>query len=226
MASCDILGSGPCLQGKGATKKEARDVSPFKGIDLRVQGNVVVSAGSKTEVSLEGFGNLLPEITTEVMGSTLVIRSASCLEYDNEDVTIYVSLPDLDHIELKSAGTVRVQAVPSSQKLRLSVSGSGTLRYSGSANRISLLQTGSGEIELTGTAHYLESISSGSGKISGYFLQTDTAKAISTGSGHQHIWVTKVLDATVSGSGNIYYRGHPSSLTTYSSGSGKILNDN
>ncbi|WP_183906807.1 head GIN domain-containing protein [Rufibacter immobilis] len=226
LLSCDILGSGPCLEGSGSIKKEVRNVVAFKGVDMRIAGNVVITEGKAPEVSLESYSNLLKEIKTEVVNQTLVIRSESCLEYSNEEATVYITMPDIEHVELKSSGHVRVQAVPSSQKLRVGLSGSGTIHYLGSIARINLLHSGSGQITLEGFANHLETTLSGSGKIEGYFMNADTAKVLSSGSGIQQIWVNGTFDATVTGSGNIYYRGNPASISTYVTGSGKVVNGN
>ncbi|KAA3437963.1 DUF2807 domain-containing protein [Rufibacter hautae] len=193
---------------------------------MRIGGNVHVSAGSKFSVSVQSFANLLPEILTEVEGNALVIRSESCLEYADEDTNIYISLPDLKAAELKSSGSMRLQSVPSSGSLNISLTGSGSIRYIGSTDRIHVQNTGSGNVELEGFANHLETTLTGSGNIQGYFLHADTAKTKSTGSGFQKIWVDKILDATVTGSGNIYYRGYPYLVSTFTSGSGKVFNDN
>ncbi|AKQ45707.1 hypothetical protein TH63_08670 [Rufibacter radiotolerans] len=224
--SCDILGNGPCLEGKGTTKTETRDVPVFKGVDMRLPGNILISPGPTQGVSIKGFSNLLPEIITEVNGTTLVIRSQSCLEYTNSETTIEIKLPDLENVELKSSADVTVQAVPSSKKLRLSISGSGCLRYSGNIARLSLLHSGSGDIFLDGTANSLESTVSGAGRVKGYFMKADTGKIMLTSSGYQQVWANNYLDATTTGTGNIYYRGHPTTLITYSTSSGKVVNDN
>ncbi|WP_169788208.1 head GIN domain-containing protein [Rufibacter tibetensis] len=226
VTSCDILGSGFCIEGQGETKKEFRDVSAFKGVDLRLPGNVIITGGPKTEISIETFANLLPEITTELEGSTLVIRSESCLEFTNDEATIHISLPNIENVELKSSGQIRVQSVKSPKNLKLNLSGSGKIHYLGSTVKINALNSGSGDIVLEGFANTLETKVSGSGRMEGYSLNADSVRAVSTGSGHQYLWVSRVLDASVEGSGNIYFRGHPFLRTTITKGSGKVIDDN
>ncbi|WP_282597083.1 head GIN domain-containing protein [Rufibacter aurantiacus] len=224
--SCDILGNGPCQKGTGETKTEARDVASFKAVDMRIGGNVHVSAGSKVSVSVQSFANLLPEIMTEVEGNTLVIRSESCLDYADEETNIFITLPDITGAELKSSGQMRIQTVPSSGLLTIHLAGSGSIRYIGSADRINVQNSGSGIVDLEGFVNNLETTLTGSGSIQGYFLHADTAKTKTTGSGFQQIWVDKTLDATITGSGSIYYRGYPHLISTFTSGSGKVINDN
>ncbi|MBA9077912.1 MULTISPECIES: head GIN domain-containing protein [Rufibacter] len=226
LSACDILGDGPCLEGKGDVKAVTRDVSAFTGIDMRLPGNVHVVEGPVHSLTVETFHNLLPEIITEVVNNTLVIRSDACLEYFSNEATFYVSMPEIENVELKSSGEVRIVTVPSKNKLRLNLSGSGTIYYTGSTNSLNLLHSGSGDIVLVGNVGYIETLLSGSGRIQGYSMMTDTAKTVIAGSGYQQVWVSQVLDVSITGSGNLYYRGLPPSIVIYTSGSGKLINQN
>ncbi|WP_165864928.1 head GIN domain-containing protein [Rufibacter latericius] len=225
-SSCDILGDGPCITGSGPSKSERRDVAAFKGVDMRIGGNVYVTAGPRVEVKVESFSNVLPEISTKVEGGTLVISSGSCIEYADDETNVYISMPELEYASLKGSGIIRIQTVPSPKPLQLNLEGSGAIRYIGSADHIKVRNSGSGDIDLEGFVLNLETNQSGSGRVLGYFLHSDTAKVISSGSGYQQIWVDKVFDATVSGSGNVYYRGFPNLVSTLLTGSGRVINDN
>ncbi|GAA4299696.1 head GIN domain-containing protein [Nibribacter koreensis] len=219
------MGEGPCLVGSGAVKKEVRDLPPFSGVDLRIPGKVFIQAGPQ-RVTLETFQNISQEIKMEVVGSTLVINAANCLEYMDEEAKIYVYLPNVENVELKSSGQIYVQSVPSLGKLRLSLSGSGYLDYSGNPEELFVLHSGSGDVDLFGSAAYLETTLSGSGRLRGFPLAAESAKTTLTGSGYQQVWVKDRLDAIITGSGNIYYRGQPQLLTVYTTSSGKVINSN
>ncbi|MGV3538329.1 MAG: head GIN domain-containing protein [Rufibacter sp.] len=199
---------------------------PFTGVDLRLPGQVIISAGTKQTVSLETFSNLLPEIITEVVGNTLVIRSESCLEYSSDEAIFYVTLPTIENVELKSSGEVRIQGVPTTSKLTLNLSGSGTINYFGDTPTLNLLHSGSGDIVLLGSTNHLETLLSGSGRIQGFSLIAATAKTVLAGSGYQQVWVTESLDVSITGSGNVFYRGRPNLISSYLSGTGKLKDDN
>lgn len=225
-SSCDILDSGPCLEGKGARTTEHRATTSFTAIDMRLPGKIYVSPGNNFSVSIETFSNILPEIITEIAGNTLVFRSESCLEYSNPDAIIHITMPAIEGVELKSNGEVHLQSVPSQQILRLNLSGSGSIYYTGHTAKMNLLLSGSGDIELFGSASYLESTLSGSGRVLGFSLLAETVKTVLAGSGYQQVWATESLDATITGSGNIHYKGTPSLISTYTSGSGRLINSN
>lgn len=192
---------------------------------MRLPGHVYISYGLTHEVKVETFSNLQSEIITEIVGNSLIIRSESCLEYFNDEASFFITLPSLASVELKSSAEINLQNISSSQKLRLNLSGSGAINYTGSTSRLNVLHSGSGDVMLVGEADYLETTLSGSGRVQGYSLATDTAKTVLAGSGYQQVWVSKQLDATITGSGNIFYRGTPS-IVKYTPGSGLLVDSN
>jgi hypothetical protein len=144
----------------------------------------------------------------------------------DEEAKIYISMPDVESLELKSSGQVYVKSVPSSSKLRVSLSGSGLIDYTGNIKNLYVLHSGSGDIDLFGSTSYLETTLSGSGRVRGFSMASDTAKTILTGSGYQQVWVKDHFDVMITGSGNVYYRGQPPFLSLYTTSSGKLIDSN
>jgi hypothetical protein len=67
---------------------------------------------------------------------------------------------------------------------------------------------------------------SGSGNIyASNFLQNKVYITLS-GSGDTHISVTAYLDVTISGSGNVYYKGDPSVINKNITGTGQLIDEN
>jgi hypothetical protein len=103
------------------------------------------------------------------------------------------------------------------------VSGSGkvrlTLEASGDAD---FGVSGSGKIEASGSASRVKTSISGSGKILAANLETNSCQVRIAGSGDVEINVKNELDATITGSGNVRYRGNPSKVNSHSAGSGKV----
>ncbi|HEY4655968.1 MAG TPA: head GIN domain-containing protein [Cyclobacteriaceae bacterium] len=103
------------------------------------------------------------------------------------------------------------------------VSGSGNMRLVlGTTNEASFDITGSGRIEVSGSSNKMETSISGSGVLRGANFQTKTCEVRITGSGNVEIGVSDELDAHITGSGGVSYRGNPSKVNSHSSGSGKV----
>jgi hypothetical protein len=103
------------------------------------------------------------------------------------------------------------------------VSGSGkvilSLQASGNA---SFGVSGSGKIEASGSASRVKTSISGSGKVLAANLETNSCEVRITGSGDVEINVKEELDANITGSGSVRYKGNPSKVNTHAAGSGHV----
>ena len=82
--------------------------------------------------------------------------------------------------------------------------------------------SGSGKINAAGTASKVKVSISGSGKVLAADLETNTCDVRISGSGDVEINVKEALDANISGSGSVSYKGDPKRLNSHSAGSGKV----
>lgn len=150
------------------------------------------------------------------------------------------SVRDLD-LKVSGSGSLKMQ-IESSGEVEADVSGSGNLQLSGSSReidsdvsgsgRVVLDMTingeadfsisGSGRIEARGKAKQVNTAISGSGRVMGADLETNRCKIRISGSGGVEIHVLDELDANISGSGSVGYRGNPSKVNGSSSGSGRV----
>lgn len=82
--------------------------------------------------------------------------------------------------------------------------------------------SGSGEVKASGEADAVKAHISGSGKVLAANLQTQRCEVRISGSGDVEINVTEELDANISGSGSVSYRGSPKKINSHAAGSGKV----
>jgi hypothetical protein len=120
-----------------------------------------------------------------------------------QPMSVEVSVPSLDAVALSGSGVVTVEGV-AAEELVARLPGSGVLTVRGTAQRLDAALAGSGRLLL------------------GELVAQD-AKALVSGSGELEVHATRVLDATVSGSGTIAYRGDPATVTQQVTGSGAIF---
>lgn len=92
---------------------------------------------------------------------------------------------------------------------------------------VGLSNTGSGNltIDTPMATDHLEIQLMGSGNFSGFHLTTQTCQADMVGSGNCEITVLRSLDASLEGSGSLFYKGTPS-LEVETNGSGQVVNVN
>ena len=83
--------------------------------------------------------------------------------------------------------------------------------------------TGSGSVHLAGTIGDVAFVSTGSGGIHARELQAETAQARSTGSGGVELHASELVDAELTGSGDIHVWGSPDDRHTRVTGSGRVV---
>ncbi len=147
---------------------------------------------------------------------------------------------DLD-LNVSGSGTLQLE-VDANGAIGADVSGSGRIDFKGtcldldskvsgsgkvslaltSANKVEVGVSGSGKVVAKGNAKEIRTTISGSGEILAADLEVDKCEVRISGSGDVEINVKNELDATISGSGSVSYRGNPSHVNSHASGSGKV----
>ena len=146
------------------------------------------------------------------------------------------------NLEVKVAGSGSATLEVESADLDLSVAGSGDIRIKGRMKNIDTSVSGSGNIDLEadsdgnfsgtisgsgkinakGKARSADLSISGSGEVHAYGLTVAKCSARISGSGDVEVTATDDIDATISGSGSVTYKGDPKHVNSHSSGSGKV----
>jgi hypothetical protein len=147
---------------------------------------------------------------------------------------------DLD-LNVSGSGSLTLE-VDATGDLEADVSGSGDLDVKGKCRRFDSDVSGSGDVQLTlnitetadfgvsgsgkivasGTSHDVKASISGSGKVLAADMETSRCEVRISGSGDVEIGVKDELDANITGSGTIRYRGNPNKVNSHSSGSGHV----
>jgi hypothetical protein len=188
--------------GSGNIVSEDRS---FNGVftEIWVDGSidVMVKQGDSLKIVAKDYENLLPYLKTRISGSRLLVEYEDAwISRSKGEVT--VTLPRLTTIDI--AGSSDIGSI-------------GAFRFDDILVNIS----GSGNINLTGSAKKLNMRVSGSGDFNGFDMPIDTARLNITGSGSAQLNVSKILDVTISGSGDVIYKGDPS-VSSNIKGSGRV----
>lgn len=145
------------------------------------------------------------------------------------------------NLNVSGSGSLRLEAEVSGD-MKADVSGSGDIDLKGKCRDFSSNVSGSGKVRIdvavkeeadfgvsgsgkiyaSGTASRVKTSVSGSGKVLAADLQANSCNVRISGSGGVEINVKESLDANISGSGSVSYRGNPSKINSHSSGSGKV----
>ncbi|UII23060.1 head GIN domain-containing protein [Fulvivirga ligni] len=214
-----------CFTATLAQKKEERSVSDFKSVNLSTAGKVYVTQGNGYKVVLEGSNDVLKEVETEVRGSKLVIKKEGSGWFNwssDDDLTVYITMPSIEGLSVSSSGKIYGQNKFKTDDLRVSVSGSGKVQIQTSSDNVDISISGSGKVKLEGEANSVEASVSGSGDVmASDFKAKDYSVSIS-GSGSCEVYAEESIDARISGSGSVHYKGNPKKVNSKTAGSGSV----
>jgi len=220
--SCVDADYFPCLKPTGYVYEESRVTANFSSIDLSLHANAYVTWGPENTVAVVAAENLLDNISTHSNGNTLFIDNTQCLRTRTGDIEVFITTPDIESVTLSGSGNIYIDSYFESSYMELKVSGSGTINapelyYDYIRTTIS----GSGDLNLAGiTTNHNVSIS-GSGRVNAYDLLSARATVRISGSGDARLNVAQYIDASISGSGDLFYIGNPG-LKVSITGSGSI----
>lgn len=227
-----------------AQRTEVRDVNSFDEISYGISGNLYIKQGSSQSVELKGDSEDLEEVITEVRGGRLVIKNRSNNWFswtDRNKVDVYVTIKTLkgikvsgsgraygeskfktDYIDLSVSGAGRLELYADAGEMDISISGSGKMDLEGSARDLDVSISGSGGLNLEGEGTRTEISISGSGRVSAENFIAQSHRIRISGSGSCRIHADDEIDARISGSGSVYYKGDARKVNSHSSGSGKV----
>jgi len=204
-------------------QSEKRKVESFHAISMGVPGDLYITQGNQLSLEVKGDPDDLEDLVTEVRNQTLVIKyDRSGWNFGRDRVTIYVTTPEISEISLGGSGKVISENVLQSDELELDVSGSGKMELQVEADKIDASISGSGNITFSGEADEVQLTISGSGNLDGEDLMADRYHVRISGSGRSRIYVGDELEAEISGSGSVYYKGDPDRVISNVSGSGRV----
>ena len=214
-------GVGPVVRGSGDLIVEERVVSDFDRIMVEGSLDVIIRQGTAQFVEVEADDNLQPYIRTSVRGGQLRISNTRSFSSRN-DIKVYVTLTELDALEIRGSGNVFGETIIEGDDLYLEVDGSGDMDMELYYNEINSEINGSGNFRLSGET--LEQVVriNGSGDYRAAGLLSAEADISIRGSGNSIVSVSDYLRAEIRGSGDIIYYGNPD-VDSYINGSGDLI---
>ncbi len=217
---------GKRIKGNGNVVTVERSVGDYDAVALAGWFDVELVAGDEGELTLKGESNLLEYIKTEVKNGKLIVKveKGVNLKPSNWNSGIYITVPveAINSVTLSGSGDIVGKTTLKSDNFDTRISGSGDITLAIEAENVEATLSGSGDINLEGRATNLDIQVSGSGDIKAYELEAEFATVQVSGSADVKVTVNQSIDARVSGSGDISYRGNPKKIKSKSSGAGDI----
>lgn len=214
------------LQGSGLIVREARDLSEFSIVELSEKGDLFIEIGEENKLIVEAEDNFQEHLVAEIVNGTLNIHKMP------EQVTLVTDLPiryfltatSLEGLIVKNSGDVVVGEVIA-DRFSVKISGSGDVHLAGLyAADLEVSLTSSGDLTIDqGVVANQQIALTSSGEYDGRQVISQQSSARLSSSGSASLHVSEQLEADLSSSGNIYYRGQPEIQTRDASSTGRVL---
>ena len=213
------------IKGNGNTITQTRQTANYDKVSVSGSFDVQLVRGEEGEITLKGEENLLEHIEVYVKNNVLILKVKENINLSsswNKTITIEVPVIEITGVKLSGSGDISTQTTLKATDFNAAVSGSGDISLAIEATNLYVQISGSGDINLSGSADDLTVKVSGSGDVNAYDVAAQDATVTVSGSADVTLTVKGTLNAKVSGSGDIQYKGNPKKVVSKVSGSGDV----
>jgi hypothetical protein len=222
--SCIFTGNRP-IYGNHQLVDQQLAITDYDEISLNIPADVYYQqfSDSAPYLLIHTDENILASLDVQVKDKKLIISAKKDSIIKPTKLTIYTYSHNLQEVNVTGSGDIRLQGEVNARDFDLTISGSGSLiADSLVCEEIEAKITGSGNAKLTGASRKSSFTVTGSGDIHAFNYYVTHSKCKITGSGNIQVNAYEKLDATVTGSGDIYFQGTPQKMDTKVTGSGNI----
>jgi hypothetical protein len=176
--------------------------------------SVYITVKDLDAISVSGSGDLIGETKFTAADMDLNVSGSGSLK-------IEVDASGIMNVGVSGSGNVDLNG--KCRDYASNVSGSGKIVSAVTiGNRAEFTVSGSGRIVASGSANRVRTSVSGSGRVQAGSLVTNSCDVRISGSGDVEIEVRDELEANITGSGSVNYKGSPGKINSHTSGSGRV----
>lgn len=211
------------VSGNGKIRDENREISNIYEVRTSGSIDVEIRSGNNYSLKVQDDENLLPYVITEVDDGVLNVHYKDGYSILRDHAKVIITAPTLEKLSSSgSADITSVGIIKNSNQIEINTSGSGDINAQVDAPSIRVSGSGSGNITLSGRTKDFDCKISGSGDVKCANLKSENADVHVAGSSDVHVFASVTLKVSVTGSGDVYYGGNPSSPEIHITGSGTV----
>lgn len=208
----------------GARETAVRDVRDFESVVLATRGELVIAQGDREGLEVEARPEDLPSIVTEVNDGTLTIGwKGTGPSFSFRPPVFRLSARTITGLETRSSGTIAANRLRAGA-LRVSITSSGGIAIDSlAADTLDVRIVSSGSFRVAGRVGQQDVLLSSSGTYAAGGLASSTARVRVSSSGSATVRVSDSLEASVTSSGDLRYRGSPARVEGRPTSSGRLV---
>jgi hypothetical protein len=203
------------------SKTVERSVASFHYLMHKCSAEVFLTQGPEQSIKVEADEPIVNRVRTDVVAGRLVIWTVSNLEKALV-MKVYITVPKLDSIQTAGLGKLKGMNKFKGDKLYIQNKFDGDLEMDLDVGSLTVDMSAGGDIQLKGTARSLTLDHHGTGVFNAMNLQSAKATLNMKSTGTARVNVSETLNANISGSGGIQYKGNPATINKKLLGSGTL----
>lgn len=190
LVSCsEDFNDNNCISGQGSVINDTRDTQPFSIIDKSSTLDLMILRSDTERISVTAQENIQDLVTTTFIGNTLEIKlQEGC--YNNIDIEVIIETARLEELVMSGTGDVVMQGFTD-------------------LDEFSVDKSSTGDLELDGSCSVLNLNIGGTGDVKAFDFVTGICNLDKSGTGTAEITVQTTLQGSVSGTGDVFYKGNP-----------------
>ncbi len=230
MSSCYFDHSSFCITGTGPIVTREFDLESFNSISAQTVYDVEIVQGNEQKVVAEGNENMMEQLELRVFNDKLECGLINNC-YSTFKMKIFITVPDLEKVEVNSTGDIRIGEFKGLKSLTLNSTSTGNIKADGVFridNNLTIRSTSTGDIEINAETDEINTYMSSTGNVKvsgscnvqtidlsstgsyyGYQLTSKDCSVVSSGTGDTYVNVDENLDVVICSVGDVLYKGNP-----------------
>ena len=205
----DPWGAQLRIKGSGNLVSEEIDVPYYHSISMNTAGLVTITQGTKQHVQVTVDENIMEYLIIRVLDDELIIEVVNNVTLSDYELTIDVSMTDLESLVTNSAGSIQALNTFQEDEVMLMINSAVNIYLDLEAGQLNSICSSAGNLYLSGYVTDHNVMLSSAGNLFGFELMTETTSIILNSAGSAQVFVSKLLDVTINSIGSVYYRGNP-----------------
>jgi hypothetical protein len=228
LLSCNKEDAPDCLQQAGEVKQIRREPGAWQSIELRDYLQIELVDSSLQFIEIEGPGNLLSDIRTEIDNGILRIRNENTCNFVRSykhRITVRIFSPSFPDIQNYGTGDIKSLTSLNAPVIKIeNRDAAGAINLTVQADTtIIATHTGVCDVTIRGESQITQLFNQGLGTLDARDLQTVDAFVNNSSINDVYVNTNGYFYAYIAYSGNIYYNGAPNYIDEDIVGNGKLL---
>jgi len=176
------------------------------------------------EIHLISSKSNLEEITHEIIDNELILsqKNKTFTLKNNTQIIAKINSENISKFNINGAGYIKSSIIQKSDNIETKIEGAGNLELIVANITVSNKIEGLGNLSLKGKTNIAKTEIEGAGNLDAFELETVTTIVSIEGVGNANVNASEKLEASISGIGNLTYKGNPKEIIKNKSGLGSI----